>query len=225
MAPGPTATCRAFSHRRLPAMRQNLLSRTTRRLAASPVLALALSVSLALPTAATNGPSPESAENTHCVSLIDRASNGVDSIIVESRCFATFAEGFEYGSRGAVQVAPKLQAADVTPNLVTSASASGSYLLGTYWDCLDYGGLFGCPNWSYWATGDCSNTFGWQVSFVGSTQNDRYESSKSYSNCLQNTHFEHSDFRGASLVCRPNCSNLGVMRNATSSLRWWGPAF
>lgn len=195
------------------------MPRSRRALAASPMFAAALILTLALPTAVASPKAAGGNSEQHCVTILARAPVGQDSVVVDSRCFATFAEGFEYASAGAIEVPADLQAGDVTQTMAANASASGApYLLGTYWDAQWYFSW----SWSWWASSGCTPTSGWQVSYVGSDQNDRYESSKSYSGCNQNRHFEHSNFLGASLLCTPNCGTLGVMNNNTSSLRWWG---
>ncbi|MGH7130306.1 MAG: hypothetical protein ACREIV_17180, partial [Planctomycetaceae bacterium] len=78
------------------------------RLALAAALAAALTLGLVVPASAA---SPNSAR--HCVTILaaDPASRDAavkDAIALETRCFATFAEGFEYGSRGAIRVPANL---------------------------------------------------------------------------------------------------------------------
>lgn len=190
---------------------------------ASPILAAALILTLVLPAAAASGRTPVDLSQPHCISRLapaagDQDSGMRDAVVVESRCFATFAEAFEYGSLGAIKVPADLQPGDVTQAMAVSASASTQYLLGTYWQAPDYMGW----SYSWFASSGCTSTSGWQVSYVGSAQDDKYYSSKSYSGCERNRHFEHPNFGGATLLCQPNCSNLGIMNGETSSLRWFG---
>lgn len=186
---------------------------------ASPLLAVALLLTLVLPAAAA-APTSQRTER-HCVTHLASAPAGHDSVVVGSHCFATYEQAFEYGSRGAIDAPSGLQARDVTRTMASDAAALSSFILGTYWDNTSYGG----SSWSYWGNAACTPTSGFTLASLSTGfggADNRFESSQSYSNCNQNRHFEHPNFGGATLLCQPNCSNLGIMNNNTSSLRWWG---
>ena len=72
---------------------------------------------------------------------------------------------------------------------------------------------------SYYAPSGCGNTT-WEVSYVGNSWNDLFESGKGFGTCDRNRKFEHSNFGGNSILCTPNCSDYGQVRNRVSSLRW-----
>ena len=186
---------------------------------ASPLLAVALLFTLVLPAAAAAPTSQRTVR--HCVTHLAAAPAGQDSAVVGSRCFATYEEAFEHGSRGAIDAPSALQARDVTRAMAAEAAAASSFILGTYYDNQSYGG----STWSYWGNAACTATSGFTLASLSTGfggADNRFESSKSFSNCNQNRHFEHPSFAGATLLCTPNCSNLGIMNNNTSSLRWWG---
>jgi len=187
---------------------------------ASPFLALALLLTIVLPAAAAT-PAGRGTDR-HCVSHLAAAPAGEDSVVVGSRCFATYEQAFEYGSRGQFNAPSNLRPSDVTPSMTVKAVAAGApFLLGTYWDWGSYQGT----SWSYWGSHGCTSTSGWNLASLSTGfggADNRFESSKSFSNCNQNRHFEHPNYGGASRLCTPNCSDLGAMIDHTSSLRWWG---
>jgi hypothetical protein len=69
------------------------------------------------------------------------------------------------------------------------------------------------------ASGGCSGGRSYAVGNVGLPLNDRFESSRSFSACTRNPHYQNLSYTGAVLPCGSNC-NLGWLSNQTSSERW-----
>jgi hypothetical protein len=111
--------------------------------------------------------------------------------------------------------------AGISPAELTQAlfdpppGALASVLLGTEYDSTGFAG--GSTN--YFASSGCAGTT-WQVSNVGAGVNDTFESGKGFGTCDHNRKFEHADFGGAVVLCTPNCSTYGTLRNKVTSLRW-----
>jgi hypothetical protein len=89
-------------------------------------------------------------------------------------------------------------------------------LIGTEYSETQYDGT----SKSYFAAVTCSATVTWEVSYVGDTWNDRFESGKGFGGCNHNRKFAASQFGGASVLCTPNCTSYGSLNNLVSSLRW-----
>ncbi|HSK47855.1 MAG TPA: hypothetical protein VLA05_07620 [Coriobacteriia bacterium] len=180
---------------------------------------------MAMPAAGQS--SAELVDAPHCIVRLadaDPTDKGGEGIIEEERCFTTFSAAFEYGSLGAIDVPADMSSADLTQSLVLAAGAqSSSYLIGINYDCKNFTTNWLCPSWSWFASGPCSPTSGWYVNSVGSAQDNRYESVRTgYSYCKQVRVFEHINLQGANLHSWWERSDLGLLNNHTSSVRWWG---
>jgi len=55
---------------------------------------------------------------------------------------------------------------------------------------------------------------------VGTSLNDRIESSRSFSGCTRNYHYQNTSYTGALQPCGTTCSTLGSLNNQTTSERW-----
>ena len=142
----------------------------------------------------------------------------VEVVPVTLGCFATYAEALAAGSGGAIQVAAGTTPASLTQHVldVSSDTLASNVLIGTEYDDLN----FASSSISYFGTATCSSTVSWQVSYVGDTWNDRFESGKGFGGCDTNKKFLDSNFGGSVLTCTPNCGGYGSLRNAVSSLKW-----
>lgn len=159
-------------------------------------------------------------EGQHCVVRLVAVSATEDGIITaaleEGGCFTTLEEALEAGTGGEIALPDGTSPSDLTqPVLDDAVTAASEVLIGTEWDGTGYAG----PSRSYFAASGCAGTT-WQVSNVGATWNDRFESGKGFGTCDHNRKFEHADFGGAVLLCTPNCSNYGSLRDEVTSLRW-----
>ncbi len=200
----------------------------------SVILGIVVPIVLGGPVAASQPPRPSANASLHCTVMLaadalkpSTSIAGVaiqDARVAETRCFATFAEALEYGSRGGLRVSADLRPNELTESMVASASStSTSYLLGINYDCKSYWTGGSCSSsWLHFASSGCTSTSGWQISALGWPEANNVESSKGYSGCNQTRHWEHPSFAGANLLCLPNCSTLGVLNNQTDSIRWWG---
>lgn len=143
------------------------------------------------------------------MTILESAPAGEESVTVDSRCFATFAQAFEYGSASAIQVRRDLQPNEVTQSLARAASTSASYVLGTYYDQTNYTG----QTWQYWGNASCTSTSGYNLATLSTGwggADNRFESSESHSNCDENRLYEHQYYGGAVRLCTPDCNDLGA---------------
>ena len=178
-----------------------------------------LGASMALLLAAPAGASQD--EERHCVAfLVPVAPKSEDGVIAaaleDGGCFSTFEAALEAGTGGQVSLPEGTAPAELTQSLLDSAvTAAADVLLGTEYDGVNQGG----GSKSYFAPTGCASTT-WQVSNVGATWNDRFESGVAFGTCDHNRKFEHADFGGSVVLCTPNCSTYGSLRNQVTSLRW-----
>lgn len=178
-----------------------------------------LGASMALLLAAPADASQD--EERHCVAFLvpvaPKSEEGVITAALEDGgCFPTLEEALEAGTGGQVSLPDGTSPAELTQSLLDSAvTAAADVLLGTEYDGVNFGG--GSKN--YFAATGCATTT-WQVSNVGATWNDRFESGAAFGTCDHNRKFEHADFGGSVVLCTPNCSTYGSLRNQVTSLRW-----
>jgi len=160
-------------------------------------------------------------EERHCVAFLvpiaPKTDDGVISAALEEGgCFPTFEEALEVGTGGHVTLPEGTSPAELTQSLLDSVvTAATQVLLATEYDGVNFSG--GSKN--YFASSGCASTT-WQVSNVGATWNDRFESGIGFGTCDHNRKFEHVDFGGSVVLCTPNCSTYGTLRNEVTSLRW-----
>jgi hypothetical protein len=160
-------------------------------------------------------------EDLHCVAfLVPMAPKSDDGVITakleEGGCYPTLEEALEVATGGRVVLPDGISPAELTQSLLdTGVTAAASVLLGTEYDNTGFSG--GSRNYS--AASGCASTT-WQVNNVGATWNDRFESGVAFGTCDHNRKFEHVDFGGSVVLCTPNCSTYGTLRNEVSSLRW-----
>jgi hypothetical protein len=153
---------------------------------------------------------------THLVPVSSPQAGIVNAILVDGGCYPTFAAAIEAGTSGALLPPDTVAPGDLDQsNLDTSLVAASDVLLGTEWEGTNFTGA----SQSYFASTGCASTT-WQVSNVGPTWNDRFESGKGFGTCDHNRKFEHENFGGAVVLCTPNCGTYGGLRNDVTSLRW-----
>jgi hypothetical protein len=161
------------------------------------------------------------ADELHCVVHLVPLSPATDAGVVtatldDGGCFATLEEALEAGTGGRVALPEGTSPGELTqPLLDASVTAAADILLGTEYDNVNFGGA----SRSYFASSGCANMT-WQVSNVGATWNDRFESGVGFGTCDHNRKFEHTNFGGSVVLCTPNCGTYGTLRNEVSSLRW-----
>jgi hypothetical protein len=130
-------------------------------------------------------------------------------------CYETYEEAVEAGFSGTVDVDP-----GVTPESLTDedlfTTQSFDVLIGTEWN----GASYTLSSSSYYASTTCNASNTWELNYVGSELNDTFESGKGFGGCDRNKKFEHADFGGDVVTCKPNCNTYGVLENEISSLRW-----
>ena len=185
-------------------------------------------ITLALPilllVLASAAPTATAAKRTeeHCVFhlvpiSVDDVTSTIDAVLQESGCFTTFEEAVAAGT-GTDVTGLSLEGAGLTSEMLAAADeipGNGDVLIGIEYNQLGYEG----SSFSYYATAGCAST-AWQVSFVGTTWNNLFESGKGFGACDRNRKFAGSNFIGDSILCMPNCSNYGSLRNDVSSLKW-----
>ena len=141
----------------------------------------------------------------------------VPAAAVPIGCYPTLAEAIEAGTGGEVDLSADVTVASLTQDLLDDAGAlaAADVLVGIEYDNTNYGG----SSSSYFAPSPC-NVSNWEVSYVGNTWNDRFESGKGFSSCDINVKFQNSQFGDPKITCTPNCSTYSGLRNQVSSLRW-----
>jgi hypothetical protein len=160
-------------------------------------------------------------EERHCVAFLvpiaPKTDDGVISATLEEGgCFPTLEEALEAGTGAQLALPVGTSPAELNSWLFDlPVTALASVLLGTEYDSTGFAG--GSTN--YFASSGCAGTT-WQVSNVGAGVNDTFESGKGFGACDHNRKFEHVDFGGAVVLCTPNCSTYGTLRNEVTSLRW-----
>jgi hypothetical protein len=160
-------------------------------------------------------------EERHCVAFLvpiaPKTDDGVISATLEEGgCFPTFEAALEAGTGGQIALPEGTSPAELTQSLLdATVTGASDVLLGTEYDNLNFGGA----SKNYFASSGCASTT-WQVSNVGATWNDRFESGIGFGTCDHNRKFQHADFGGAVVLCTPNCGTYGTLRNEVTSLRW-----
>lgn len=159
-------------------------------------------------------------EEEHCIVRLVPLSSQPDGTITaaleEGGCFPTFAQALEAGTGGEIALPEGISPGELTQSLLEdSVTAASDVLIGTEYDNTGFTG----QSRNFFAASGCTGTT-WQVSNVGATWNDRFESGKGFGTCDHNRKFEHENFGGAVVLCTPNCMNYGSLRNEVTSLRW-----
>jgi hypothetical protein len=98
-----------------------------------------------------------------------------------------------------------------------AASPMSSYVLGIDWDYPNRG----AGDYKIWyASGPCTSSVSWAVSYVGAAWDNRTASAEGDSNCNHFHHYENPNYGGAQYDCNSYCATMGVMTDQTSSESW-----
>jgi hypothetical protein len=160
-------------------------------------------------------------EAAHCVvrlvAVSPKTQDGVISATLEDGgCFPTFEEALAVGTGGQVDLPSGTSPSELTQAVLDAGvTAAEDVLLGTEYENTGYAGI----SHNFFASSSCAGTT-WQVSNVGAALNDRFESGKGFGTCDHNRKFEDADFGGSVVLCTPNCTTYGTLRNEVTSLRW-----
>lgn len=134
------------------------------------------------------------------------------------RCFGSFAESIAYATKGKVKLTADAEPATLTKEEM--ASLASSNVVGIeFWDSnfegssLTFSSELTCNDVSYFYVGNLKISIpAW---------NDQISSSWTFAGCNHSYHYEHAWEGGAVLDCGTGCSNMGVMNDRSSSLRWF----
>jgi hypothetical protein len=175
------------------------------------IIAVAVVAGAAIPAEAAGG--------THCATMLVPLEpiGGVTQAAVEPiGCFATYDQALEAGTGTTLDVSADLTPTTLTAEAAAEISTASSVLIGTEYNLFNF---LGDSN-SYFAASTCSAGVVWEVSNVGATWNDKFQSGKGFGGCDTNKKFEHQNFGGAVKTCTPNCGDYGSLANKVTSLRW-----
>lgn len=150
-------------------------------------------------------PTPETYDRAGAATAVDRG------------CYDSYADAVKVGTSGATVLPAHMTPSDLTQAIldVSSRPRGGSVLIGTEWVETGWTGA----SQSYFAPSACSGGDVWEVSSLGSWDND-FESGKGFGGCDTNKKFRQTGFGGDVRTCTPNCWGYGDLNNDVSSLRW-----
>lgn len=197
------------------------------RRAAVAIAALCLVVSAAPTALAANTAAPTpSPTGQNCVTQANSARDKTPHAPV---CFDTYAEEISYLTAGHVKLAATARSQDTTPDIQStinedSITYRASIVLSVEFKDYDFGGS--TNTWT--GTTACSGADApFATSSMPSGWNNSIGSTKAYASC----HAIHYDNGGATPSTAPGgalysctstsaCGHMGVMNDATSSMRW-----
>lgn len=195
--------------------------RPSTRRALATVAILALTLAFVAPTAAARPRvTSENPAGRHCVNHLEHlAGSAREARVVSVICFSTFADALNHATGGRANARAGLTPNAVTASMVESeAGTLATVVIGIDWQYPNYSNVGWTAVWE--ASGGCTTTQSWALSYVGAFYEDKISSAKGYSNCNRFHHWEHPSYGGAVLICRPNCATMGLMNDQTSSLSW-----
>lgn len=143
--------------------------------------------------------------------------------MTDKGCYDTFAEAVSVATRGNVQLDSSITPAELTQELLDSqgmqSSFGGGIIIGVDYDDDEFADWLGAHIWE--AAQDCGPA-SYGANTMPSNWNDRVGSSKSFSDCDQNNHFENTFMGGGFITCNQgnNCQFMGPLDNKTSSENW-----
>ena len=166
-------------------------------------------------------PARAASTSEHCSFWLEPTAtvNGViETTPVLLGCYETYADAISAGSGGAIELEASASPASTTDADMQDGgvTAMASVAIGTEYNHTLYGG----SSSTYFASSTCSSSTTWEVSYVGDSWNDFFESGKGFGGCDRNRKFKASQFGGDSILCTPNCATYGALNNEISSLRW-----
>lgn len=180
---------------------------------------------LAFASAATAAP-PSAGGGKHCVAKLEPARGDASQLIVSAppECYPTFRDAIFFATRGTILL-PSKEPFGVQLDILeqelkarkSELSALSTYVVAVDYEHINYGGL----SLTWESSAPCTPEAGWYAANMPSSWwNDRLSSTRGYSDCSKNVLWEHPNWTGQKLTCRPNCSSVGTMNDKTSSREW-----
>ncbi len=167
---------------------------------------------------------PGGAAGQHCVAKLEQVTPGVPkSRVTKLDCYPSFSEAIYAATEGKVWLPAnegreaQLQVLDrELKSLKATTPTGGPVIIAIdYWDSIWRGASL-----TYQTNAPCSSTVAYQLAAIPDPWNDQLSSSRGFSDCNSNIHFEHANFGGAILTCTPTCLDFGALNDKTSSRLW-----
>lgn len=182
------------------------------------VAAVALVAAMVMaPTSATAAVSDEMRQGgPHCVVHAVPADSVAASRPVTPTCFASFAEAISFATDGAVNLeASATMVSQAQLDAGRARSPMASTVIGIEYEDTNFGG----DDWIVAVASGCADggTERWTSVLTGTSWDNEISSARTYAGC-KSRHHENSNFTGGSYLC--GCSQMSVMSDETSSIRW-----
>jgi hypothetical protein len=168
---------------------------------------------------------PPAKANKHCVMKLQPSQADATQLIAgQPECYPTFRDAVFFATKGLVLLPLKMPFSEQLDFLEREQRArqdqlaeAATYVIAVDYEHINYGG-----STLTWETpGPCTPAGGYSAANMPSSfWVDRLSSTRGYSDCSKNVLWEHPNFTGAKLTCRPNCSSVGSMNDKTSSREW-----
>lgn len=177
---------------------------------------------LALHGAPTHVSADEQARESHCVVMLVPAQENQEELSDQGMtCFASLAESIAAATSNQVRLPATATIDDIDQALrsyerSTPLAGAANYVLSIE---------FEHPSWKgssrvFTAHTSCFSSAK-SIKSMPSGWSDRISSARGYSGCGKVVHYQHTNFGGASITCRPNCASVGLLNDRTSSIRWY----
>lgn len=175
---------------------------------------------MALATAAVTGPLAVEANAAtvvpaSCAYGVAATRTPASNAPVTKTCFATFSQALSFATGGRVTV-PR-SATTVSSATLAAAGVVGpdavQPLLGIEYQDANYGG----GGDVYYGNNGSGCSGGTVYGFPTVKKDNTYSSSRGFSGC-GGTHYQYTNYGGATLPCNNDCSNLGLLNDKTSSI-------
>ena len=165
----------------------------------------------------------------HCVTSLAPLEPGArQSKVLGRECYSSFPEAVWHATGGRVNLSEaddfKTQLATLERELKADGrlEAKGlqekaTFVIAIDYDAVNYGGSTAMFNGS----SACSSTTSYGVTTMPAGWDNAADSTKAFSNCNNNQAYENASYGGANRICTPDCADLGVLKNAVSSQRWY----
>jgi hypothetical protein len=193
------------------------------------IATLAAAFALVAPAATATATDPTPATGRHCAVELTQPAGGGPATIASETCFSTFAEALAFSTGGRVKVAPDIDPASLTSEIMDVPGTDGPgeaavlarWSLGWDWKGLNYSG----ESRNYYVDGanpPCANGVVWLLGGVlDAGWNNVIRSAQGWSGCNHFMHYDLANQQGAVWACVPNCPNMGAMDRRTTSLKWF----
>jgi hypothetical protein len=173
-------------------------------------------------SAAPAGPTWKNAGGKHCVAMLSLA--GIDPTQLKAEqpeCFPTFRDAIFSATKGRVLLPnkPLGEQLDILDQEIKirldDLSKAGSFVVAIDYENTNFGG----STLTWTSPGPCTAGSGFLAASMPGF-NDKLSSTRGFSDCAKNVIWEHQNFAGTKLTCRPNCSSVGSMNDKASSREW-----